>query len=34
MISGKVDITSIREKLLAPDVKIGDVIAEFWASLN
>ena len=34
MISNKVDIMPIREKLLTPDAKIGDVIAEFWASLN
>jgi NAD(P)H-nitrite reductase large subunit len=32
MITGKVDISSIREQLLAPTAKIGDVIAEFWTS--
>lgn len=32
MISGNVDISPIREKLLIPNAKIGDVIAEFWAS--
>jgi NAD(P)H-nitrite reductase large subunit len=31
MISGSMDISPIREKLLMPDAKIGDVIAEFWA---
>lgn len=31
MISENVDISSIREKLLVPNAKIGDVIAEFWA---
>jgi nitrite reductase (NADH) large subunit len=30
MISERVDITPIREKLLMPSAKIGDVIAEFW----
>lgn len=34
MISGKMDITPIRERLLAPDAKIGDVITEFWTSRN
>ncbi len=31
MISQNVDISPIRERLLAPNVKIGDVIAEFWS---
>jgi NAD(P)H-nitrite reductase large subunit len=30
MISERVDITPIREKLLMPDAKIGDLIAEYW----
>lgn len=30
IISEKVDITPIREKLLAPNAKIADVIATFW----
>jgi NAD(P)H-nitrite reductase large subunit len=34
MISGKVDISPIRETLLSPNARIGDVIAEFWASRN
>jgi NAD(P)H-nitrite reductase large subunit len=34
IISNKVDISSIREKLLTSNARIGDVIAEFWASLN
>ena len=34
MITGKVDISPIREKLLVPNAKIGDVIAEFWATRN
>lgn len=34
IISNKVDISPIREKLLMSNAKIGDVIAEFWASLN
>jgi len=32
IISGSVDITPIREKLLIPDARIGDIVAEFWAS--
>lgn len=31
MISDGVDISSIREKLLLPNVKVADVIAEFWS---
>lgn len=34
IISNKVDISPIREKLIAPDVRIGDVVAEFWTSLK
>lgn len=30
IISDNVDITPIRERLLAPDARIADVIAEFW----
>ena len=32
MISGKMDISPIREKLLMPNAKLGDIVAEFWAS--
>jgi NAD(P)H-nitrite reductase large subunit len=32
MIARAEDISPIREKLLAPDAKIGDVIADFWAT--
>lgn len=32
IISSRVDISPIRERLLAPDAKIGDIVAEFWAS--
>jgi NAD(P)H-nitrite reductase large subunit len=32
MISEKTDITPIREKLLMPNAKIGDVIVEFWTN--
>lgn len=31
IISQNMDISPIRERLLAPNAKIGDVIAEFWA---
>ncbi len=34
IISGKMDITPIREQLLASEAKIGDVITGFWASRN
>ena len=30
MISEKMDISPIREKLLMPDAKLGDIVAEFW----
>jgi NAD(P)H-nitrite reductase large subunit len=32
MISEQMDITPIRPRLMAPNAKIGDVIAEFWAA--
>ena len=32
IISEKVDISPIREKLLIPNIRIGDVIAEFWST--
>jgi NAD(P)H-nitrite reductase large subunit len=32
IISNKMDISPIREKLLMPNAKISDVIAEFWSS--
>lgn len=32
IISHKVDISPIREKLLMPNAKIGDILAEFWAA--
>jgi NAD(P)H-nitrite reductase large subunit len=31
IISGNVDISPIREQLLAPSAKVSDVIAEFWS---
>jgi NAD(P)H-nitrite reductase large subunit len=34
MITGNVDISSIRGKLLMPDAKISDLIADFWAGRN
>lgn len=34
IISNKVDISPIRERLLTQNATIGDVIAEFWAGLN
>jgi NAD(P)H-nitrite reductase large subunit len=32
IISGNVDISPIRERLLAPNAKVGDVISEFWTT--
>lgn len=32
IITEKMDITPIRERLLAPNAKVGEVIAEFWSS--
>lgn len=32
MISDNVDISPIREKLLAPNAKVGDIVADFWTS--
>ena len=34
IISSKVDISAIRERLLAPKARIGDILAEFWASIK
>ena len=34
IISGGFDISPIREKLLAPGAKIGDIIAGFWTDIN
>jgi NADPH-dependent 2,4-dienoyl-CoA reductase/sulfur reductase-like enzyme len=34
MISEKMDISPIRERLLAPNAKIGDIVAEFWTNRN
>jgi NAD(P)H-nitrite reductase large subunit len=34
IISGNVDISAIRENLLAPKARIGDVIAEFWTEIS
>jgi NADPH-dependent 2,4-dienoyl-CoA reductase/sulfur reductase-like enzyme len=34
IISNRLDITPIREKLLMPNAKLGDLIAEFWTSCN
>jgi NAD(P)H-nitrite reductase large subunit len=30
IISGKMDISPIREKLLLPDARLGDIVAGFW----
>lgn len=34
IISEKIDISPIREKLLASNAKVGDVVAEFWTTLR
>ncbi|MGB8980449.1 MAG: hypothetical protein WCC12_01090, partial [Anaerolineales bacterium] len=31
IISGNIDISPIRERLLMPDARVGDIVAEFWA---
>ncbi len=31
IISGNMDISPIRERLLMPKAKVGDIVAEFWA---
>jgi NAD(P)H-nitrite reductase large subunit len=31
IVSDKMDISPIRERLLSPNARVGDVIAEFWA---
>lgn len=32
IISGNVDITPIREKLLLPNAKVADIVADFWTT--
>jgi hypothetical protein len=34
IISENVDISLIREKLLMPNAKVGDILADFWARMN
>ena len=34
MISDKMDISPIRDKLMTPNAKIGDILAEYWAVTN
>ena len=34
IISESMDISPIRERLLAPNAKVGDVVTEFWESWN
>jgi hypothetical protein len=34
LIAGKADISPIREKLLARDAKIADVVVDFWKEWN
>jgi NAD(P)H-nitrite reductase large subunit len=34
IISKNMDISSIRERLLAPNAKVGDIVAEFWAGVK
>jgi hypothetical protein len=31
MVANKMDISSIRDKLLASDVKIADVVVDYWS---
>jgi len=32
IITGNVDISPIRERLLSPNAKVGDIVADFWTS--
>ncbi|NWG08000.1 MAG: NAD(P)/FAD-dependent oxidoreductase [Chloroflexi bacterium] len=32
IVSGNVDISPIREKLLAPNARVGDIVADFWSN--
>jgi len=34
MITNNMDISPIRERLLAPNARIGDIVAEYWAGVN
>ena len=34
IITEDMDISPIRERLLAPNARIGDIVAEFWAGVN
>lgn len=34
MITNNMDISPIRERLLAPNARIADIVAEFWSSVN
>jgi NAD(P)H-nitrite reductase large subunit len=34
IISNNMDISSIRERLLAPNARLGDIVAEYWAGAN
>jgi NAD(P)H-nitrite reductase large subunit len=34
IITDNMDISPIRERLLAPNARIGDIVAEFWAGAN
>jgi hypothetical protein len=34
LVSEHIDISPIRERLLAPSARIADVIAEFWTNQN
>jgi NADPH-dependent 2,4-dienoyl-CoA reductase/sulfur reductase-like enzyme len=34
IISNNMDISSIRERLLAPNARIGDIVADFWAGVK
>ena len=34
IISGHADITPIRERLLAPGAKLGDIVAEYWTAMK
>jgi hypothetical protein len=32
IITNHMDISPIRERLLAPNARVGDIVAEFWST--
>ena len=34
IITNNMDISPIRERLLAPNARVGDIVAEFWSGVS